>query len=148
MIQLRTRRRPVPGSAQAGQSLVELAISVPVLLIFALGIIAVGQVVREYMAVRQAASQAALAAARAPSAATARQAAQVTALDAIQGSQVGRFQLQVDVGDFRRGGVATATATGYVSFANIPLIPQFLGRQVPLSWTAHTLIEPFRSRAP
>lgn len=141
-------RRPPTRSPQAGQSLVEWAISVPVLLIFALGIIAVAQVVSEYMAVRQAASQAALAAARAPSAAAARQTAQQTAADAIRGSQVAGFQLQLEVGDFRRGGVATATATGYVSFASYPLIPQFLARQVRLSWTAHTLIEPYRSRAP
>ena len=140
--------RPARGSVQAGQSLVEWAITVPVLLTFALAILAVGQVMREYLAIRQAASQAALAAARAPSAASARQAAQDTALDAIQGSQVAGFQLLLDIGDFRRGGVATATATGYVSFANYPLIPQFLTRQVRLSWTTHTLIEPFRSRAP
>ena len=54
--------------SQSGQALVEWAAVAFVLLLFALGLVAIGQIVGEYMAVRSAASQAALAAARAPSA--------------------------------------------------------------------------------
>jgi Flp pilus assembly protein TadG len=53
---------------QSGQALVEWAVVAFVLLLFAMGILALGQIVGEYMAVRSAASQGAFAAARAPSA--------------------------------------------------------------------------------
>ena len=52
---------------QSGQALVEWAASSFVLLLFALGLLAVGQVSGEYMAVPSAATQAARGAARAPS---------------------------------------------------------------------------------
>ena len=132
---------------QSGQALVEWALSAFVLLLFGLGILAVGQVVGEYMAIRSAASQAAFAAARAPSEDEAKASAQAACQQVIQGSQVKDFSCILDTGGFQRGGVLTATARGYVDLAPFPIVSGFLGDRVPVSWQAHALIEPYRSRA-
>jgi Flp pilus assembly protein TadG len=133
-------------SGQAGQSLVEWAVSAFVLLLFALGILAVGQIVTQYVALRSAASQAAFAAARAPSGQDAQQAAQDAGQQAVRGSQLQDFNLTVSTGGFQRGGTLTATAQGYASLDAFPIISQVLGHRVRLSWQAHALIEPYRSR--
>jgi len=132
---------------QSGQSLVEWAISAFVLLLFALGILAVGQIVSQYVALRSATSQAAFAAARAPSADEAQRAADDAARQAVQGSQLQDFHLALDTAGFDRGGTLTATADGYVSLGGFPIVSQVLGRRVKLTWQAHALIEPYRSRA-
>jgi membrane-associated protease RseP (regulator of RpoE activity) len=132
---------------QSGQSLVEWAISAFVLLLFALGIIAVGQIVSQYVALRSATSQAAFAAARAPSADDAQRAADDAARQAVQGSQLSDFHLALDTAGFERGGTLTATAEGYVSLGGFPIVSQVLGQRVKLTWQAHALIEPYRSRA-
>ena len=126
--------------------MVEWAVSAFVLLLFALGIIAVGQVVSEYVALRSAASQAAFAAARAPSANDAQKAANDAAQQAVQGSQLQDLSLTLDTGGFQRGGTLTATATGDVSLGEFPIISQVLGQRVRLTWQSHALIEPYRSR--
>ena len=131
---------------QSGQALLEWALSALVLILFALGILAVGQVVGEYIAVRSAASQAAFAAARAPSAGAARAAAQEAARQAVAGAQVHDFQLLLDTGGFQRGATLTAEATGCVSLGAYPIVSQLLGPCVRLRWSAHALIEPYRSR--
>jgi Flp pilus assembly protein TadG len=136
-------RRP-----QSGQALVEWAAVSFVLLLFALGLLAVGQVIGEYMAVRSAATQAAFAAARAPNAGAAQQAGQASAREAIKGSQVEDFKLTIESAGFQRGGTLTATADGYVSLAAYPIVAQVLGRRIELKWQAHALIEPYRSRTP
>jgi Flp pilus assembly protein TadG len=132
---------------QSGQSLVEWAISAFVLLLFALGMLAVGQIVSQYVALRSAASQAAFAAARAPSADDAQRAADDAARQAVQGRQLQDFHLTLDAAGFERGGTLTATAEGYVSLGAFPIVSQVLGRRVKLSWQTHALIEPYRSRA-
>jgi hypothetical protein len=132
---------------QSGQSLVEWAISAFVLLLFALGILAVGQVVSQYVALRSAASQAAFAATRAPSADAAQRAADDAARQAVQGSQLQDFHLALDTAGFERGGTLTASAEGYISLGAFPIVSQVLGRRVRLRWQAHALIEPYRSRA-
>jgi hypothetical protein len=137
--------RPNP---QSGQSLVEWAISAFLLLLFALSLLAVGHVVGEYMAVRAASSQAAFAAARAPSAQAAQVAGRRAALEAVSGSQVREFQITIVAGGFARGGTLTAQASGCVSLADFPIARQTLGLCMPLRWTAHALIEPYRSRTP
>jgi Flp pilus assembly protein TadG len=133
---------------QSGQALVEWAISALVLILFAFGIVAVGQVVGQYMAVRSAASQAALAAARAPSAAAAQSVARQAAEQAIAGNQVRDFRLTLDLGGFQRGQMLTAEATGCVGLDPLTVVSQSLGQCVRLRWTAHALIEPYRSRTP
>jgi Flp pilus assembly protein TadG len=128
--------------------MVEWAISAFVLMLFALGLLAVGQIVTQDMAVRSAATQGAFAATRAPSARTAQVAAQTAARDAARGSQVQDLQVTVDTGSFQRGSTLTVTAHGYVSLAAFPIVSQVLGQRVPLTWQAHALIEPYRSRTP
>ena len=133
---------------QSGQALVEWAASSFVLLLFALGLLAVGQVIGEYMAVRSAATQAAFAAARAPSERVAQQAGQSAAQEAVKGSQVQDFKVTIDTQDFQRGGTITVTGEGVVSLEAFPIVAQLLGRHVPLKWQAHALVEPYRSRTP
>ena len=134
------------GSAERGQALIELALVLPVLLVYALSILAVGQIVREYMAVRAASTQAAFAAARAPSLAQAQSVAPSAAAEAVAGSGVKDFRLSLDAGTFPRGGVVTTIATGYVDLGSFPLAEVYLGRRFRLQWQAHALIEPYRSR--
>ena len=89
---------------QSGQALVEWALSAFVLLLLSLGILAVGQVVGEDMAIRSAASQAAFAAARAPSAQAAQTAGLAAGQEAVRGAQIEDFQLTIDTGSFQRLG--------------------------------------------
>jgi Flp pilus assembly protein TadG len=119
-----------------------------VLMLFAFGLLAVGQIVGEDMAVRTAATQAAFAAARAPSESAAQQYGQAAAAEAMRGVQVENFQVTIDTGSFQRGSTLTVTARGYVSLIAFPGISQLLGGKVALSWQAHALIEPYRSRTP
>jgi len=133
---------------QSGQALVEWGLSAFVLMLFAFGLLAVGQIVGEDMAIRSAATQAAFAAARAPSAAAAQQYGQAAAAEAIQGTQVENFQVTIDTGSFQRGSTLTVTAQGYVNLTAFSGISQLLGGRVALTWQAHALIEPYRSRTP
>ena len=126
----------------------EWAASSFVLLLFALGLLAVGQVIGEYMAVRSAATQAAFAAARAPSERVAQQAGQSAAQEAVKGSQVQDFKVTIDTQGFQRGGTIAVTGEGFVSLEAFPIVAQVLGRHVPLKWQAHALVEPYRSRTP
>ena len=135
-------------SRQSGQALVEWGLSALVLMLFAFGLLAVGQIVGEDMAVRSAATQAAFAAARAPSAVAAQQFGRAAAAEAMRGVEVENFQLTIDTGTFQRGSIVTVTAHGYLSLVAFPGIAQLLGRRVALSWQAQALIEPYRSRTP
>ena len=125
----------------------EWAISAFVLMLFALGILAVGQIVGEDMAVRSAATQAAFAAARAPSEQTALLVGRDAASQAARGSQIQNLQVSIETGGFQRGGTLTVTARGFVSLAAFPIVSQLLGQRVWLSWQASALIEPYRSRS-
>ncbi len=134
-------------STQSGQALVEWALTAFLLLLFAFSLLAVGHVVGEYTAVRAASSQAAFAAARAPSAQAAQTIGRRAAEEAVSGTQVRDFQITISTGSFERGGTLTAQASGCVSLGDFPIVSQTLGQCVPLRWTAHSLIEPFRSRS-
>jgi len=133
---------------QSGQAVVEWAVVAFVLLLFALSLLALGQIVGQYMAVRSAASQAAFAAARAPSEPAAIQAGEDSAYQAMRGSQVATFAVRIEAGTFERGATLTATAEGYVSLAPFPIVRQILGQRFKLQWQASALIEPYRSRSP
>jgi len=130
-----------------GQALVEWAVVAFVLLLFSLGILALGQIVGEYMAVRSAASQGVFAAARAPSAASAKAEASSAAVQAVSGSRVEDFSVSIDTGGFQRGGVVTVTTTGYVGLSQYPIVAQVLGQRFRLSWQTSAVIEPYRSRS-
>jgi Flp pilus assembly protein TadG len=133
---------------QSAQALVEWAVSAFVLLLFAFSFLAVDQIAGEYMVVRSAATQAAFAAARAPSEGDAQNSARQAATEAVAGGQVRDFQIALDTHGFQRGAVLTATATGCVSLDVFPFASQLFGRCAQLRWSAHAFIEPFRSRTP
>ncbi len=134
--------------SQSGQAVVEWAAVAFVLLLFALSLQALGQIVGQYMAVRSAASQAAFAAARAPSEPAAILAGEDSAHQAMRGSQVESFAVRIEAGNFERGATLTATAEGYLSLAPFPIVRQILGQRFHLQWQASALIEPYRSRSP
>src|SRR5260370_1814766 len=85
---------------QSGQALVEWGLTAFVLMLFAFGLLAVGQIVGEDMAIRSAATQAAFAAARAPSATAAQLYGQAAAAEAVRGSQVADLQVTIPTGSF------------------------------------------------
>ncbi|MHB8507386.1 MAG: TadE/TadG family type IV pilus assembly protein [Candidatus Dormibacteria bacterium] len=133
--------------SQGGQALVEWAVVSFVLLIFALGILALGQIVGEYMAVRSASSQGAFAAARAPSQTAAQTQAVQAALEAVSDAHVQDFTVSIDSHGFQRGGVVTVTTSGYVGLSQYPIVSQLLGQRFRLSWQSSAVIEPYRSRS-
>ncbi len=135
-------------ASRSGQAVVEWAVVALVVLLYVLGVVALGQIVGEYVAVRSAASQAAFAAARAPSAVAAVQAGEGAAREAIRTSQVESFSIRVDVGGFERGSTLTTRADGYVNLGAFPIVNQVLGKRFHLQWEAAALIEPYRSRLP
>jgi len=134
--------------SQSGQAVVEWAAVAFVVLLFDLCLQALVQIGGQYMAVRSAASQAAFAAARAPSEPAAILAGEDSAHQAMRGSQVESFAVRIEAGNFERGATLTATAEGYLSLAPFPIVRQILGQRFQLQWQASALIEPYRSRSP
>jgi Flp pilus assembly protein TadG len=132
---------------QRGQAIVELAIVVPILLVLAFGVLAVGRVVQADMAVRAVAWEAARAAALANSATQATRQGLVTGL-AVAGDYHLRqsgVQLTVDASDYRRGGQILAKARYVVSFGDLPL----LGRAgAPVESVHAEPVDPFRAGVP
>jgi Flp pilus assembly protein TadG len=110
--------------AERGQALVELALVIPILLLLAFGVVAVGRVTDAQMGVS----------------ATAREAARAAALSndptgaASQGMERGRevaagyhlddgsLQLAVSAGDFSRGSTVQASVRYTVALADLPLL--------------------------
>jgi Flp pilus assembly protein TadG len=128
--------------------MIEWALSAFTLLLFAFGLLAVGQLIGEYAAVRSAATQAAFAAARAPSLHAAQAAADRAGHEAVRGTLVRDFAVTLDAGSFQRGATLTVTATGCADLGAYPIISQALGGCARMRWQAHAMIEPFRSRSP
>src|SRR5258708_38057328 len=133
---------------QSGQALVEWGLSAFVLMLFAFGLLAVGQIVGEDMAIRSAATQAAFAAARAPSAAAAQQYGQAAAAEAIQGTQVENLQVTIDIGSFQRGSTLTGTARGYVNLTAVPGVSQLRGGRGALRCAGPARMETYRGSTP
>src|ERR1700682_5439562 len=101
-----------------------------------------------YRPCRRAATQAVFSAAQAPSATEALAVGQNAAREAIGNSQLESLTVQIDVGNFERGGTLTAHAEAFVSLAPFPIVRQLLGQRFHLAWEASALVEPYRSRAP
>src|SRR5258708_38785936 len=98
---------------QSGQALVEWGLSAFVLMLFAFGLLAVGQIVGEDVAVRSAATQAAFAAARAPSATAAQLYGQAAAAEAVRGSQIENLPGTIDTGSCQPGTTPSVAARRY-----------------------------------
>jgi Flp pilus assembly protein TadG len=129
-----------------GQALLELALTLPLLLIVGLGAAQFVRLAISRTGLDAATSAAAAAAARAPNSTAAVSAAGAAFSGVAAGYGIGSPTLSVDLGGFQRGG--TVTATGQASLS--------LGlSQVPalaLSWlltsTATARVEDWRSRGP
>ena len=97
-----------------GQSLLELAVCLPVVLALALGTAAVVRVVDGYGGLEAATQAAVNAAARQPDAGAAAAAAQAAFRSVTAAYPLRSASLSIDVGDFNRGAVITATASATI----------------------------------
>jgi Flp pilus assembly protein TadG len=128
-----------------GQALVELAVSLPVLLLLALGAAQFVQLALTRAGLDAATAAAAASAARASSAGTAAQAARAAFDGIAAGYGLDRSTpITVAIGEFPRGGTVTVSAHADVSLG-LSGIPA-LGRALTLSSSATARIEDWRSR--
>lgn len=130
---------------ERGQALVETALVIPVLLLLAFGVVAVGRLTQAQMAVSAVAREAARAAALASTQAEALADGTARGHEVAAGYGLGNgsFRLSVEPGDFARGGQVRAAAHYVVALDDLPL----------LGWTRFTLqshqverIDLYRSR--
>jgi Flp pilus assembly protein TadG len=128
-----------------GQAVVELAVSLPVLLLLALGAAQFVRLALTRAGLDAATAAAAAAAARAPSAGTAAQAGRAAFDGVSAGYGLDRSTtVTIATGDFPRGGTVTVSARTDVKlgFSGIPA----LGLALTLSSSAAARIEDWRSR--
>jgi hypothetical protein len=110
--------------AEHGQALVELALVIPILLLLAFGVVAVGRVTDAQMGVSAVAREAARAAALANGSTEAANQGMERGREAAAGYHLddGSLQLAVSAGDFSRGGTVQASARYTVALADLPLL--------------------------
>lgn len=126
-----------------GQSLVELALCAPIMMLLVLGGAAAVEVADANAGLSAATQAAAAAAARAPDAATALSEAQQRFESMIAGYPVHSAVIQVTFGDFSRADHVVATASGRVEIAWAAF---FLPGQVFVNSRAVVHLEPWRTR--
>ena len=109
---------------ECGQALVEVALVIPILLLLAFGVVAVGQVTDAQMGVSAVAREAARAAALAngPGEAASQGVTQGREVAAGYHLGDGSLQLAVNGGNFTRGGTVQASARYTVSLGDLPLL--------------------------
>ncbi len=113
-----------PSTNERGQALVEVALVIPILLLLAFGVVAVGRVTDAQMGVSAVAREAARAAA------LANDPVEAASQGVTQGQEVaagyhlgdGSLQLAVNAGNFTRGGTVQASARYTVSLGDLPLL--------------------------
>ena len=106
--------------ARAGQSLVEVAITLPLLLFLAFAIVGAGRVVQARQGVSAVAREAARAGAQGLSAGAGQTRGEVVARG--YGLENGSLVLLVDGGRFEPGGRVTSVAAYEVDFVDLPLL--------------------------
>jgi len=113
-----------PWGNECGQALVEVALVIPILLLLAFGVVAVGRVTDAQMGVSAVAREAARAAALAnnPGEAASRGVTQGQEVAAGYHLGDGSLQLAVNAGSFTRGGTVQASAHYTVSLGDLPLL--------------------------
>jgi Flp pilus assembly protein TadG len=127
-----------------GQSLVELAVSAPVILLLALGAVATVQVVDAKTGLEAATQAAAAEAARAPNSAQGQAAAQVRFSSIVASYPLRSAHINIELGKFNRTDEVVAIASGSVdiSWAALLLPSRFTlesRASVPLeAWRSHT----------
>ena len=129
-----------------GQSLIELALCAPIVLLLVLGTAASVQIADARAGLDAATQAAAGAAARAPDATSAAAAAQACFASVISDYPLREAALRLSVGDFNRAGQATASSSAFVDvgWAALLLVPSHvtLQSQVVLQlepWRTHRL---------
>jgi len=120
----RAHTSTLPRGNECGQALVEVALVIPVLLLLAFGVVAVGRVTDAQMGVSAVAREAARAAALAngPGAAASQGMTQGQEVAAGYHLGDGSLQLAVNAGNFTRGGTVQASARYTVSLGDLPLL--------------------------
>lgn len=127
-----------------GQSLVELAVCAPVLMLLAFGSVATVQVIEASSGLDIATRAAAAEAAAAPDAASAQKAAQARFAALIAGYPVHEAHLRIIAGGFSRADQVTAESSGLV---DVPWTFGNLAGDLVLQSTCTSLIEPWRTRS-
>ena len=127
-----------------GQSLLELAICLPIVLSLGLGSAAVVQVAAASTGLKAATEAAASAAARAPDAATAVVYAQARFASVISDYPIRSATLELPAANFSRGTIVTLNATGFadVGWGSVAFTPA----RVQLRAQATFRVEPWRTR--
>lgn len=113
-----------PSKNECGQALVEVALVIPVLLLLAFGVVAVGRVTDAQMGVSAVAREAARAAALANDSGEAASQGVTRGQEVAAGYHLGdgSLQLAVNAGNFTRGGTVQASARYTVSLGDLPLL--------------------------
>ncbi len=129
---------------ECGQALVEVALVIPLLLLLAFGVVAMGRVTNAQMGVSAVAREAARAAALAnnPGEAASRGVTQGQEVAAGYHLGDGSLQLAVNAGNFTRGGTVQASARYTVSLGDLPLLGW---AHITVGSTHLERIDPYRS---
>jgi len=120
----RVHASTLPSVNERGQALVEVTLVIPILLLLAFGVVAVGRVTDAQMGVSAVAREASRAAALAngPGAAASQGMTQGQKVAAGYHLGDGSLQLAVNAGNFVRGGTVQASARYTVSLGDLPLL--------------------------
>lgn len=131
---------------EAGSTLVEVALVLPVLLVLVAGVVMVGRVTHAQVAVQSVAREAARTVAVAPSEIDGLVAAQTRTHSVAAGHRLDpeRLGVEIDAGGFERGGTVRVEASYTVSLADLPL---FGALAVTVRSAHDERIETYRSRA-
>lgn len=134
-------------SGERGQALIETALVLPVLLLLAFGVVAVGRVTSAQMGVSAVAREAARSAALARDPTDAWNQAQSRGQAVASGYRLtnGSLQLAVNLGTFDRGDEVSASARYVVTLDDLPLLGWV---EVPVTSTHAERIDLYRSRQP
>lgn len=126
-----------------GQSLLELALCAPIVIILALGTAATVQIAGARAGLDAATQAAAGAAARAPDATSAAGTAQARFASVVSDYPLRGAALRLSVGDFNRAGLVTASSSAFVDvgWAAFLLLPT----HVPLQSEVVLRLEPWRT---
>jgi len=132
---------------QGGQAIVELAIVVPILLLLAFSVLAIGRVIQADMAIRAVAWEAARAGALANSATQAARQGLATGLAVADDYHLRQsaVQLTVDASGYRRGGQVVAKARYVVSLSALPLLGW---ASAPVESVHMEPVDPYRAGVP